>query len=145
MQTQAVGCGPRPRVPEALSAVEGGPCRFEQVTVLIMSVLQDVVLKQVSVVCLLIKAEPSVSHLVQSFTNVNSLETTRRGNWREKTCPVLAVEPRAGGLALLSLSSFICRSHDSGTYNIREIISARLSTYVAHGSSRAGRYVLLAR
>lgn len=134
MQTRAVGCGLRPRV-LAVSAVEGGPCRFEQVTVQIMSVLQNVVLKQVPLVCLLIKAEPSVSQSVHSFTNVNSLEATRRGNWREKTCPVLAVEPRAGGSALLSLSCFICRNHNSGTYHIREIISARLSTYVAHSSN----------
>lgn len=72
-----MGCGSRPRVLEALSAVGGGPCRFEQVTVLIMSVLQNVVLKQVSLVCLLISAEPSVSQSVHSFTNVSSLETTR--------------------------------------------------------------------
>lgn len=63
MQTQAAGCGSRPRVLEALSlpAVKGGPRTFEQVTVLIMSVLQNVVRRQVSLVCLLIRAEPSVS------------------------------------------------------------------------------------
>lgn len=48
MQTQAVGCGVRPRILEALSAVEGGPCRFEQATVLIISVLQNVVLKRLT-------------------------------------------------------------------------------------------------
>lgn len=80
MQTQAVGCGSHLRILEALSAVEGGPCRFEQVTALIISVLQNVVLKQVSLVCLLIKTEPNVNQLVHSFTNVNSLEATRRGN-----------------------------------------------------------------
>lgn len=129
-----MGHGLQASVLEAPTAGEGGSCRLEQV-VLIISVLKTSSEIGLNLLSLLFKIEPWVCDLVPTFCQTLSLVARRRGTWREKTCPVLAVQPWAGGSASLSLASSIWGGKNSGTYHVNGMINARLNTYRVHGTT----------
>lgn len=100
---------------EALSVGEGGPCRFEQVTVLIISVLKNVALQQVWSVCWLRSNPVFVRSFIQQVVTVCG-----QGGWnRQEGNAPCGLGARGRGGASLSLSSFVCRGNTCGTYPLR--------------------------